>query len=306
FGAFALVLELVILVLALELAALLFWIVGFVSFIDVYSYPYLKTLFTRAVGGVVQAFKKLRDTSSLLKRLALSFTFPVRTKGRALHIYTIPYNRETFTRVSAHFIAFIFSYVVALSKWKNFGQSRGMNHQASLPVSDPPRSEPISKERSTKAVHKYIFFLISMLGVLLQLKQGARMTSLFDTNYATIVILIVALTLYGGSLIGSTYIHQARLNSDLEKFMTKISLLFGTLALVLELVILVPNLGLAALLLWIVCFISFVALYTWLYVKILYKFAFAGVVYGFKKLKEYVNMIIAHFTVEAEEQSGLS
>ncbi|CAL2250152.1 unnamed protein product [Prunus armeniaca] len=61
FGALALVLELVILVPALGLSALLLWIVCFVSFIAVYSYPYLKILFTRAVGGVVHAFKTLRE-----------------------------------------------------------------------------------------------------------------------------------------------------------------------------------------------------------------------------------------------------
>ncbi|PQM40492.1 hypothetical protein Pyn_15167 [Prunus yedoensis var. nudiflora] len=144
-----------------------------------------------------------------------------------------------------------------------------------------------------------------MLGVFLQLKQGAGMTSLFNTYYITLVILIVTLILYGGSLIGGTYILQAHLNSDLAKFMTKISLFLGALAVVLELKILVPDLGLAALIFWIVCFMSFVALYSWVYVKTLYKSAFAGVVYGFEKLKEYVNMIFASFTVKAEEQTGL-
>ncbi|CAL8141010.1 unnamed protein product [Prunus armeniaca] len=144
-----------------------------------------------------------------------------------------------------------------------------------------------------------------MLAMFFQLKQGDGGTSLFDTYYITFVILIVVLILYGGLLIGGAYILQAHLNSDLAKFITKISLFLGTLALVLELMILVPHLGFAALVFWIVCFMSFVALHSWVYMKTLYKSAFAGVVYGFEKLKEYVNMIFASFTVKAEEQTEL-
>ncbi|CAL8141016.1 unnamed protein product [Prunus armeniaca] len=117
-----------------------------------------------------------------------------------------------------------------------------------------------------------------MLGVLFQLKQGVGATSLFNTDYLTVVILIVALVIYGRSLIGTTYISQAHLNLDLEKFMSNISLLFGLVSVVLELVILVPDLGLAALFFWIVWFVSFV---------------------------EYLNMIIACFTMKPEEQAGL-
>ncbi|CAL9014358.1 unnamed protein product, partial [Prunus brigantina] len=157
----------------------------------------------------------------------------------------------------------------------------------------------INKETSTKALHKYIFYLITMLGVLLQLKQGA--SSLFDTDYPTVVILILALVVYGGSLIGATYINQDHLYLNLEKFMTKISLLFGAVSVVLELVILVPNLGLAALFFWIVWFVSFVGEYTCLYLETLYKSAIARIVQAFEKLKEYV----ARFTVRPDEQIGL-
>ncbi|CAL8141078.1 unnamed protein product [Prunus armeniaca] len=91
-----------------------------------------------------------------------------------------------------------------------------------------------------------------MLAGLIQLKQGV-----FDTDYLTFVTLIVVLMGYIGSLMGSAYIRQAHLNySDVAKFMDKISLLFGALALVLKLVILVRVLGLAFLCVWIVWVIS--------------------------------------------------
>lgn len=145
-----------------------------------------------------------------------------------------------------------------------------------------------------------------MLGVLLQLKQGAGTKSLFVTDYPTIVILIVVLIVYSGSLIGSTYIRQAHLiNSDLGKFMSKISLLFGALALVLELVILVPALGVAALLFWIGWFVSFVAVYSYPYVKTLYKSAVAGVVQAFEKLKEYLKNMVSAFTMNSGDPTGL-
>ncbi|KAI5314224.1 hypothetical protein L3X38_043400 [Prunus dulcis] len=144
-----------------------------------------------------------------------------------------------------------------------------------------------------------------MLGVLIQLKQGARTKSLFDTDYPTVVILIVVLIVYSGSLIGQAHL----INSDLGKFMSKISLLFGALTLVLELVILVPALGVAALLFWICWFVSFVAVYSYPYVKTLYKSVVAGVVEFFENLKECLKnmiMIIGRcFTMNFEDRTGL-
>ncbi|CAL8141036.1 unnamed protein product [Prunus armeniaca] len=83
-----------------------------------------------------------------------------------------------------------------------------------------------------------------------------------------------------------------------------ISLLFGALAVVLELMILVLALGVAALLFWIGCLVCFVAVNP--YVKILYKSVVAGVVQAFEKLKEYLkNMIIACcFTMNSEDRTG--
>ncbi|CAN6708545.1 unnamed protein product [Malus baccata var. baccata] len=144
-----------------------------------------------------------------------------------------------------------------------------------------------------------------MLGIFLQLKQGAGNESLFDTDYLTMVSLIVSLIAYGGSLIGSRILPiQARFIPDLaESVINKISLLFGTLALILEVVILVPGLGLVALFFWVVCFVNVVAEYACEYLKKLYKSAVASVVHTFGKLKDYLNIISLRFATEHEEQT---
>ncbi|TQD82600.1 hypothetical protein C1H46_031798 [Malus baccata] len=143
-----------------------------------------------------------------------------------------------------------------------------------------------------------------MLGIFLQLKQGARNDSLFNTDYSAMMSLIVALITYGGSLIGSRIHVQTRPNSDLaESIINKISLHFGILALILEVVILVPGLGLVALFFWVVWFVNVVAEYACQCLKTLYQSAEALVVHTFGKLKDYLNMIIQRFTTEPEEET---
>ncbi|BBH00271.1 Nucleoside diphosphate kinase family protein [Prunus dulcis] len=44
--------------------------------------------------------------------------------------------------------------------------------------------------------------------------------------------------------------------------------------------------------------------YACLYVETLYKSGVARIVHAFEKLKEYLNMIIAHFTVKPESKRG--
>ncbi|XP_048434621.1 uncharacterized protein LOC125474687 [Pyrus x bretschneideri] len=100
-------------------------------------------------------------------------------------------------------------------------------------VSAPRRSElegTSDEERSTMVLHKYISSLITMLGIFIQLKQGAKNESLFDTSYPTIVSLMVAILAYGGSLIG----FRGPNSCLAESIINKISLLLGTLAVVLE------------------------------------------------------------------------
>ncbi|KAM0955252.1 hypothetical protein EV1_023413 [Malus domestica] len=119
------------------------------------------------------------------------------------------------------------------------------------------------------------------------------------------VSLIVVLIAYVGSLISSRILHiQARPNLDLaESIINKISLLFGTLALILEVVILVPGLGLVALFFWVVWFVNVVVEYACEYLETLCQSIVASVVHTFGKLKEHLNMIIRRFTIESEEQT---
>ncbi|KAB2610309.1 hypothetical protein D8674_018341 [Pyrus ussuriensis x Pyrus communis] len=110
------------------------------------------------------------------------------------------------------------------------------------------------------------------------------------------VSLIITLIAYGGSLISSRILHvQAHSNSNLAKSMiNKISLLFGTLALILEAVILVLGLGQVALFFWYAC----------KYLKTLYESAVSSVVHTFGKLKDCLSMIIRRFATEPEEQTN--
>ncbi|KAH0994297.1 hypothetical protein GBA52_018161 [Prunus armeniaca] len=84
--------------------------------------------------------------------------------------------------------------------------------------------------------------------------------------------------------------------------MSKISFLFGVLALVLKLVVLVPALGVASLLFWLVWFVGFVAVYSYPHVKTL----FTKEVGAFEKLKEYLkNMVSAcGFTMNSGDPTG--
>ncbi|KAB2610363.1 hypothetical protein D8674_018395 [Pyrus ussuriensis x Pyrus communis] len=181
-----------------------------------------------------------------------------------------------------------------------------MDRVPDIAVSVPLHTEleGTSEERFRK-VHEYICSLIAMLGGFLPLKQGARNESLFDTDYPAMVSLIVALIAYGGLLIASRMLYvQAHPNSNLAKSMiNKISLLFGTLALILEVVILVPGLGKVAGFFWVGWFVKVVAEYTNEYLKMLYESAVASVVYTFGKLEDYLNMIIRRFATEPEEQT---
>ncbi|KAB2610324.1 hypothetical protein D8674_018356 [Pyrus ussuriensis x Pyrus communis] len=145
-----------------------------------------------------------------------------------------------------------------------------------------------------------------MLGGFLQLKQGAKNESLFDTNYLTMVSLTVALITYGGSLIGSRILHvQACPNSDFaESMINKISLLFGTLALILEVVILVLGLGKVAIFFLVGWFVKVVTKYVCEYLKTLYESAVSSIVHTFDKLKNYLSMIIQRFSTVPKEQTN--
>ncbi|CAL8141002.1 unnamed protein product [Prunus armeniaca] len=104
------------------------------------------------------------------------------------------------------------------------------------------------------ALHKYNFFLLAMLGALLQLKHAAaNIASPFVTNYVTLLIFIVDLFVYVASLVTVEMLEN---NPDLAEFMNNVSLLSGVLASALLLLILIPALGWLTLLLWITYFVK--------------------------------------------------
>ncbi|RXH89617.1 hypothetical protein DVH24_031974 [Malus domestica] len=96
--------------------------------------------------------------------------------------------------------------------------------------------------REDIGLHKCIFFLLAMLGVLLQVKCSNSHASPFDTYYVIVLMLIADLFAYAGTL-AIVKILQASHNSDLYELMNKISLLCGTFASILLTFILVPDFG---------------------------------------------------------------
>ncbi|RXH89624.1 hypothetical protein DVH24_031981 [Malus domestica] len=108
--------------------------------------------------------------------------------------------------------------------------------------------------REDSGPHKCIFFLLTMLGLLLQVKCAALQVSPFDTNYVIVLMLIADLFAYAGTL-AVVKILQASHNSNLYELMNKISLLCGTFALILLTFLLIPDFGWFALACWVICFV---------------------------------------------------
>lgn len=101
------------------------------------------------------------------------------------------------------------------------------------------------RHRSCKSsMHTYIFFLMTMLGLLLQLKssEGVGTASLFVTNYNNLLTFIVALNVYIGTLFAVNTLRAAQSNfSELAaEFINNISILLGILASIILLLMLVP------------------------------------------------------------------
>nr|XP_028953681.1 uncharacterized protein LOC108171793 [Malus domestica] len=109
------------------------------------------------------------------------------------------------------------------------------------------------RQSSSKALHKYIIPAITILAVFVQLRNGVgAAVSLFFMEYVTVVAFIVAFLVYISSL--AVEILQARENTDLSEFMDKISP-SGTLAITLELLIMVPALGWFTISAWSICLV---------------------------------------------------
>ncbi|KAM1076177.1 hypothetical protein ACFX19_024139 [Malus domestica] len=146
------------------------------------------------------------------------------------------------------------------------------------------------RQSSSKALHKRIIFAIPTLAGFIQLRYGAgAAVYLWSTEYGTLVALIVAIVVYISSWALAVKIFPARENPDLSEFMDKISLSSGTLAITLELLIIVPALGWFAMAAWSICLVIAV---TKSYheiadvLKSLYQTALEQLLQVFKKLKE--------------------
>lgn len=120
---------------------------------------------------------------------------------------------------------------------------------------------------------------------------------------ASLVAFVVALMVYFGSLAVKILLQAHDHNPDLAEFMDKVSLSSGTLALNLELLVIVPAFGCFAIVVWSLCFvIAVIKSYheSAVVLKRLYRCAVEELVHAFDKLKE-----LFHLTREAEQQSGL-
>ncbi|KAB2613798.1 hypothetical protein D8674_036114 [Pyrus ussuriensis x Pyrus communis] len=109
--------------------------------------------------------------------------------------------------------------------------------------------------KSQPAAHKCIFRLLNILGVLLQVKHATgNLPSPFVTDHKTVVMLIADLLTYSGTL-ETAKILQASNKANIYELMNNISLLCGTLALVLQVLLLVPAFGWFTLACWAVYFV---------------------------------------------------
>ncbi|KAB2610338.1 hypothetical protein D8674_018370 [Pyrus ussuriensis x Pyrus communis] len=129
-------------------------------------------------------------------------------------------------------------------------------------TSSSPSHHPTStagehyRQSSSKALHKRIIFAIPTLAGFIQLRYGAgAAVYLLSTEYDTLLALIVAIVVYISSWALAVKIFSARENPDLSEFMDNISLSSGTLAITLELLIIVPALGWFTIAVWSICLV---------------------------------------------------
>ncbi|KAK9925007.1 hypothetical protein M0R45_033348 [Rubus argutus] len=147
--------------------------------------------------------------------------------------------------------------------------------------------EGVTQSSSIVALHKCIVSLITILGFCLQLEFANA--SALVTNCSSCILMklfVIDVSAYLGSL-GVMILQTDHKNTDFGVFMNKISLLFGTLAVTLELLILVPPFGWFVLFLWSICFVR-IAMKSYQYLKTLYETAVLALVQVFEKLKELI------------------
>ncbi|KAB2613797.1 hypothetical protein D8674_036113 [Pyrus ussuriensis x Pyrus communis] len=173
---------------------------------------------------------------------------------------------------------------------------------SSMPSAGPRTGEGGGQYSPPLAVHNYIFFLLGILGGLLGVKHATGdLPSPFVTYHKTVQVFIADLFAYVGALT-TAKIFQASNNTNIYERMNNISLLCGTLALILMALLLDPNFGgLVTLLFWVICFVNVVFEYT-CNTSGRYKSIIILVVHIFGKLKDYLNIIILYFTKKPKEQ----
>ncbi|KAL6135570.1 hypothetical protein ACLB2K_067797 [Fragaria x ananassa] len=148
----------------------------------------------------------------------------------------------------------------------------------SSPVSQNNGMEEFANWRSSvMALHKCIFFLITILGLCLQLKFTTASPFVLDyRNTVLMRLFIIDISTYCGSF-GVMIIQTNHSNTNFGEFMNNISLLLGTLASVLELLILFPPFGWVTLFFWSICFVT-PAIKSYQYSKTLCESAVAALV----------------------------
>ncbi|KAL6222921.1 hypothetical protein ACLB2K_006311 [Fragaria x ananassa] len=93
-----------------------------------------------------------------------------------------------------------------------------------------------------------VWEVMGIFGWLLQLKYTSTNASPFVTHYVTMLMFIIAFFVYFGFLTVKIRVHAP--NPDMREFINNMTFLFGTMASILLLLILVRAYGLFALLLW--------------------------------------------------------
>ncbi|KAM5581300.1 hypothetical protein ABKV19_010496 [Rosa sericea] len=108
------------------------------------------------------------------------------------------------------------------------------------------------------ALHAFMFSLIGVLGVYLQLKFPN--VSTYATAHGTVMmdLIIIETCFYIVSLVVMGIL-AARNNTDFEDLMNNISLLLGSLSLILELLVLIEPFGWIALFFWSICLLCFLS-----------------------------------------------
>ncbi|KAK9925004.1 hypothetical protein M0R45_033345 [Rubus argutus] len=145
--------------------------------------------------------------------------------------------------------------------------------------------EVVPRRNSIVALHKCIGYLITILGFCLQLEFANDSAVVTDSSSCILMkLFVIEVSAYFGSL-GVMILQTDHRNTDFGEFMNKISILFGTLAVTTELLILVPPFGWLVLFFWSICFVR-IATKSYQYSKTLCQTAVSALILAFGEFKE--------------------